>query len=408
MTAHVVSDNSMNETQFDCCVIGGGMVGAALAIGLAQQSYTVALVEKHALMPFDQSQGPDVRLSALNMHSVNLLSGLGAWQHLEKMRSRPYQALSVWDGTNKAIKGSGDKGITRFMASEVGHDVLGYFVENRLLQLALYAEINALWRTKITCINEQDITAIDTTNASVTLSNAQVIKASVIWGCDGARSQVRQAAGIGVSGWQYQQQANAIVIKTAVKVADETWQAFYPTGPRALLPMHDNYACLIWYDGADQSNWIKQADVQTLKSAIKKAFPPLFSDFEIVDTAGFGLTRMHAHRYGEQKAIIVGDAAHTINPLAGQGVNLGFKDVDAVLQIVQREGLSNPQQIIAQYEKKRRFANLAMMSTMDLLYQGFSTSSKPLQMFRGIGLALANKAGPVKKMALKYAMGLGR
>ena len=399
----------MHETKFDCCVVGGGMVGAALAIGLAKQSYKVAIIEKDALLPFSPEQGPDVRLSALNMHSVNLLISLGAWQNVEKMRSRPYHTLSVWDAASKTINADNKdnkNGITQFTASEVDHELLGYFVENRLLQLALFDEIEASWPDNITCIHAQNINDIDVKQGQVTLGNGNVISAAIIFGTDGANSQVRDAAGIPVNGWQYEQKANAILINTKKTVPSETWQAFYPSGPRALLPMHDNYACLIWYDNPVQSKWIQGASKNTLKPAINKAFPEVIGDFDIIEVAGFPLTRMHAKRYGQDKAIIVGDAAHTINPLAGQGVNLGFKDVDAVLQIIESQGLSDPKSIIAAYEKQRRLANLTMMSTMDVLYQGFSSSITPIRIARGIALAIANKAGPVKKMALKYAMGL--
>lgn len=396
----------MHETNFDCCVIGGGMVGGALALGLAKQSYKVALIEKHALASFDHKQGPDIRLSALNMHSVQLLTSLGAWSHVQKMRYRPYNTLSVWDGASTSAQPQNNKGITQFKASEIDTDLLGYFVENRLLQLALYDEIKANYQTQIECIHEQGIIAIDVKAGKVTLDNGQVIQSKLILGADGANSAVRKAAGIPASGWQYEQKANAIIINTKQKVADETWQAFYATGPRALLPMHDNYACLIWYDNAVKSTWIQQASKAELKVAINEYFPSLIGEFDIVKVAGFPLTRMHAGRYGEGRAIIVGDAAHTINPLAGQGVNLGFKDVDAILNIIESQGINNPQNLIQRYEKERRLPNLLMMSTMDALYHGFSTSFAPIRIARGIGLALADKAGPVKKLALKYAMGL--
>ncbi|MFT6267757.1 MAG: 2-octaprenyl-3-methyl-6-methoxy-1,4-benzoquinol hydroxylase [Alphaproteobacteria bacterium] len=398
----------MHKTNFDCCVIGGGMVGAALALGLAKQSYKVALIEKQSLAPFDSAQAPDIRLSALNMHSVKLMSTLGAWQHMQKMRYRPYDTLSVWDGESTHVHGkiSNNKGITQFTAAEINQPLLGYFVENRLVQLALYEEIQANYSNEVTCIHEQAVTDIDVNEGRVSLSSGQVIEAAIVLGADGANSQLRQAAGIPTSGWQYAQKANAVLIKTKNRVPDETWQAFYATGPRALLPMHDNYACLVWYHDAQQSEWIQQAPVDELKASIKEHFPDLIGDFDIVKVLGFSLTRMHAGRYGQGRSIIAGDAAHTINPLAGQGVNLGFKDVTAILDIIKLNGLQNPQAIIKSYEHKRRVPNLLMMSTMDVLYQSFSTSFIPMKIARGIGLKLAHNAGPVKQMALKYAMGL--
>lgn len=383
--------------QVDVIIVGGGMVGAALAIGLAQQQYKVALIEKHALHPFSPEQAPDIRMSAFNMHSVNLLTQLGAWQHIEGMRYKEYSRLSVWEDAQHH---------TIFDATEVGHDKLGYFVENRLVQLALYQQIEAVYAGKIECVHGQDVTHIDIQTACVKLASGVCYQASVVIGADGAQSQVRQAAGIGTLGWQYAQQANAIVIETPQQVQNETWQEFHPEGPRALLPMHNNYACLVWYDSVETSKWIQQADKKALKLAICNNFPKRLPDFNIVQVAGFGLTRMHAKHYGRGACVILGDAAHTINPLAGQGVNLGFKDVSALLNIVSEQGLQDCANIISAFEKQRRLPNLLMMSTMDLLYKTFSTPSTPMRKARNIALKIANNAGPLKQKALKYAMGL--
>lgn len=403
----------MHQTDYDCCVIGGGMIGAAIALGLAKQSYKVALVEKQALVPFDITQPPDIRLSALNMHSVSLLASLGAWQHIQKMRYRSYDTLTVWDaddanlGILAAFSDRGPKrSRTQFTAKEVDQALLGYFVENRLIQLALYDEIKANKHLLVDCIHEQEINSIDVEQGIVHLNNDQSLKARLLIGADGANSRVRLAAKIATSGWQYSQQANAILIKTATKVPDETWQAFHQSGPRALLPMYDNYACLVWYDSAEKSEQIKQSSKEALSHEIKVNFPDLTHEFEIITVAGFGLTRMHANNYGKGRAILAGDAAHTINPLAGQGVNLGFQDVSALLEIVEQHGLDNCNTLILHYEKKRKLANFVMMSTMDLLYKSFSTSALPISIARKLGLVFANKAGPLKQKALKIAMGL--
>ncbi len=391
-------------SQYDCCIIGGGMVGAAMALGLAKQSYKVALIEKQALQEFAPSQAPDMRLSAFNMHSVNLLAKLGAWQHVLKMRYREYDSLAVWDA--QSPMGSNFESATRFTATEVKQAKLGYFVENRLIQLALYDEINAHYPHRVDAVHGQDIKTLDTEHGVVEFANNERMQAKLIIGADGAHSMVRKAANIPTSGWQYSQQANAILIQTQTSLPNETWQAFYSSGPRALLPMYDNYACLIWYDNQQQSAWIQNANNIELAKALKANFPELKAQYKILQVAQFGLTRMHAIRYGCQKAIILGDAAHTINPLAGQGVNLGFKDVDALLELIADNGVFEPELLISAFENKRKNANLAMMTAMDAIYAGFSNSLLPAQIVRGIGLKLANKSGPIKRQAIKYAMGL--
>jgi len=406
----------MQQTQYDCCVIGGGMVGGAIALGLAKQSFKVALVEKDALAPFSIHQPPDIRLSALNMHAVSLLSSLGAWQHIQKMRLRAYDTMSVWDaqrddlGILASTLSSRDNisKPTVFTAKEVGQPLLGYFVENRLIQLALYNEISANYSNYVDCIHERQISSIDVEQGVVTFSNEHSIQASLIIGADGANSKVRQAARIATSGWQYSQQANAILIETANKVPAETWQAFYKSGPRALLPMYDNYACLVWYDSAAKSKQIKHASKAQLKAEVELNFPQLRDAFDIIEVAGFGLTRMHAHTYGKGKAVLAGDSAHTINPLAGQGVNLGFQDVSALLEIIGKYGLNDCGKLISKYEQKRKVSNLLMMSAMDVIYKSFSSSFLPTALARNLALSLANKAGPLKRKTLKYAMGLDK
>ena len=393
-----------NNNQFDCCIVGGGMVGAALAVGLAKQNKSVVLLEQHDLHTFDFSQPPDLRMSAFNMHSVKLLQELGAWSFLEKMRLRPYSKLSVWDGA-PFISGN-DLNYTSFDASEVNESILGYFIENRLVQLALHEVLTKHYSEQVALVYGQNVQNIDCIEGKVELENGNVYSAPVVFGADGAQSKVRQSAGISTSGWQYSQHANGILIETEEPVAGETWQAFYPSGPRALLPMFDNFSCLIWYDSLEQTNWITKANNDDLKASIITHFPNKLADFNIVSKANFGLTRMHAKKYGQHKAIILGDAAHTINPLAGQGVNIGFKDVACLIELIQDQGLQNLSALVRAYEKQRYHQNLLMMSTMDALYFTFSSNALPLKAIRDIGLTLAQRAGVVKQQALKYAMGL--
>lgn len=272
--------------------------------------------------------------------------------------------------------------------------------------MALYREIQASYTNKVSFIFGQSIKNIDAIAGTITFADGQQFESALIIGADGANSQVRQACKIATSGWQYAQQANAILVKMRLPIADETWQAFHPNGPRALLPMHEQFASLVWYDTQAQSVWIKQAPYTALKAAIIEAFPQRLGDFDIINVAGFGLTRMHAKQYGRHKAIILGDAAHTINPLAGQGVNLGFKDVGSLLELVADKGISNITTLTKTFEKKRMPSNLLMMSTMDALYLTFSTPIFPIKLLRGLGLKIANNAGSIKQAALKYAMGL--
>lgn len=391
---------------FDFCVVGGAMVGSAMAIGLAKLGFKVAIIEPFMPVPFEPKQPPDMRVAAISLTSESLLQDLGAWAHINDMRVCLYKRLSVWDKPSCR---------TDFDCSDINQPHLGHIIENRLVQLGLHtamlAEQNVILykNNKVTNITYDDI-------SQVTLADGQIIQAKMLIGADGGNSVVRVAANIGVQGWQYSQQALGIQIKTHDVQQDITWQQFTPNGPMAFLPLYDGFASLVWYHNAQDIRHLKGLSKDKLKQQILKHFPTDLVDFEILDVASFPLTRMHANQYFKDNTVLIGDAAHTINPLAGQGVNLGFKDVAALLSVISEELVIHDRKTILQlnhysnwlkkYEKARRRDNLVMMSAMDLLYSTFSNSNMPLNMLRNLGLKLVNHAGPIKNNAMKYAMGL--
>jgi 2-octaprenyl-3-methyl-6-methoxy-1,4-benzoquinol hydroxylase len=391
---------------FDFCVVGGGMVGSAMVLGLAKLGFKVAVIEPSMPALFDSIQPPDMRVAAISLTSEALLQDLGAWTHIKNMRLCPYKRLSVWDKPSCR---------TDFDSKAIDQPHLGHIIENRLVQLGLHAEIvnnqNVVFyeNLKVT-----DITSTDT--SQITLEDGQIIKAKLLIGADGGNSVVREAANIGVQGWQYAQQALGIQIKTYDVQQDITWQQFTPDGPMAFLPLYDGFASLVWYNSANQIRHAKTLSKEKLKQHILQHFPADLVDFEILDVASFPLTRMHANQYFKGNTVLIGDAAHTINPLAGQGVNLGFKDVSALLHIINEElavhdcltilKTSHYSKWLQKYEISRRRDNLMMISAMDLLYSTFSNSNMSLKMLRNLGLVLANHSGPIKNIAMRYAMGL--
>ncbi|MGQ8365644.1 FAD-dependent oxidoreductase [Glaciecola sp. 1036] len=383
--------------KFDLCIVGGGMVGAATAIGCAQQGYSVCLIEPNPPSPYEPQQAPDLRVSAINMHSVELLKQLGVWSHITQMRLTPYNGLECWE--QETAK-------TRFDAADVNYPQLGYFIENRLLQIALLEQISQTFMDNVTLVSNTSVKIIDVETGEVELDDSQTIKAALIIGADGANSQVRKAAGIGVTGWRYGQNANVISVKMHQSFDPVTWQQFTPTGPLAFLPMHEKFASLVWYADQSTTDFIKSASNAELMTAIKQAFPKQLGDFDILDKAYFPLIRSHANQYYSGKALLLGDAAHTINPLAGQGVNLGFKDVSCFLNYLEKYGVSDVSSLYSRYQRNRKPQNLLMMSAMDLIYATFSNNITPIKVMRNLGLKVADSAGLLKVGVLKYAMGL--
>jgi 2-octaprenyl-3-methyl-6-methoxy-1,4-benzoquinol hydroxylase len=381
----------------DYCLFGGGMVGGAMAIGLSKLGYKVAVIEAHKPKPFNKVDLPDLRVSALNRLTQRLLKRYNVWDKVIAMRCQQYQRLSVWENSARAL---------HFEASQIGESYLGYFVENRILQLALIDTIEQEHADNIHVVYGRAI-SINVTEGSVQLDNDIHIQANMLIGADGGNSQLRQQANIGVTGWQYEQQANVLLVKMASKFESATWQQFTPQGPVAFLPLFDGHANLVWYADSSMSQHIRNTNNDVIKKEVLARFPSILGDFEILDKTGFPLRRMHANTYWRKNVVLIGDAAHQINPLAGQGVNLGFKDVDALVESIKNNPITDVnKQALINYEKTRRTPNLLMMSAMDVFYQTFSNDISVLKMLRNLGVQVANMAGPIKHKVLKYAMGL--
>ena len=386
--------------QFDIVIVGGGMVGGALACALAQLGLTIAVVEQNTPAPYDEQQAMDLRVSAISAASEQLLEQVGAWAHLKQMRSCPYRYLETWENNDSHLV---------FDSAEMSRDHLGHIVENRLIQLALWQQM--LTFSNVTLLEGQTIEKIERSDDGYQLSlGEQKIGCHLLVGADGANSMVRQAGNIGVTAWDYRQHAMLINITTKESQQNITWQQFTPNGPRALLPLAGNKASLVWYDSPATIRELSNLSLGQLKQQIVSEFPDRLGEFEVNDKGSFPLTRRHAQQYYQDNLVIVGDAAHTINPLAGQGVNLGFKDVMALSQVITEAHQQGQYwwqgDVLQRYQKSRRGDNLLMQSAMDLFYLTFSNDKQPVKLLRNTVLKIASQSNWGKKQVMKYAMGL--
>lgn len=385
---------------FDVVVVGGGMVGAASALSLAHLGLKIAVIEKSEPQLFDSSMPYDLRVSAISAASEHLLTRLGAWQHIQKDRNCKYKRLGVWEEQTS---------YTEFNADIISQPHLGHIIENNAVQSGLWQEIQK--DSRISCYTSCSITDLKPiADGSIISTDKGQLQAKLIVAADGARSQIRGLAGIGVSGWQYKQSAMLIHVKTELEQQDITWQQFTPTGPVAMLPLEGKQASLVWYHTKDEIKRLSGLSNEQLTSEVMAFFPSKLGQVEVINKAAFPLARQHANQYVKHNVVLLGDAAHTINPLAGQGVNLGFKDVDA-LQMVLAEAIGEGHSwyspsVLNAYEKKRRFDNGAMMTAMDAFYFTFTHPNPLIKFARNTGLYLAERAGPLKQKALAYACGL--
>lgn len=391
----------MTNQPTEVAIVGGGMVGGALALGLAQNGFTVTVIEHAAPAPFAEDSRPDVRISAISAASVSLLKSLGVWDAVQGMRSHPYRRLETWEWENAHVV---------FDAAELKLPLLGYMVENTVLQQALWQALEA--HPNVTLRVPASLAALHRHHDSqvLELADGEQIMAKLVVGADGANSQVRQRAGIGIHAWQYAQSCMLISVQCEQAPGDSTWQQFTPDGPRAFLPLFDRWASLVWYDAPARIRQLQTLSMPQLQAEIVKHFPARLGPVTPLAAGAFPLTRRHALQYVQPGLALVGDAAHTIHPLAGQGVNLGYRDVDALIDVLVNARSYGErwasQPVLKRYQMRRMADNFMMQSGMDLFYAGFSNNLPPLRMLRNLGLMAAERAGVVKRQALKYALGL--
>lgn len=390
---------------FDVVVVGGGMVGATVACGLGGSGLKVAVIDQAFPAPFEHDQPHDLRVSALSIASRHILESVGAWQGILSRRYCPFRRMRVWEAA----------GDTEFCSDDIGFEELGYIVENRVTQLALLERLKDFDNIKLFCpatIQRIDYgLSVDDHRSRVELNDGSVLSADVLVGADGGNSKVRQIAGIGVTSWDYRQHALVIYVETDYPQQDITWQRFVPSGPQAFLPLSGSYASLVWYNSPDAIMRLKSLPNDRLLSELTEAFPECLGRIKaILGVASFPLKRQHAQNYVKPGVALVGDAAHMINPLAGQGVNIGLLDAAALVEVLieaYRVGRNiGSASELMRYEKARRLDNLRMMTVMDVFYRVFSNEITPVKFLRNLGLGLAEHVTPAKKKVMRVAMGL--
>lgn len=387
----------------DLFIVGGGMVGSVLAAKLAPSGMRIALLESYAPAAFDPASPPDLRVSALSPASIKLLAESGAWEHILAMRSAPFQRMQVWEQRQ-------DQG-TLFDAAEIDAPYLGHIVENRLVQLACLQTLERYDNVSLLCPEKIASIRYQPSGSEITLENGSQFQARLLIGADGAQSRVRTAAGIALDSLQYPMQALVATVSIQGGVRDITWQRFTRYGPQSLLPLPGDYASLVWYHQPQEVKNLLALSDEALLDAFRQQFPKALPEITgLLQRGSFSLTRNHAQHYVRQGVALIGDAAHTIHPLAGQGVNLGFQDVDVLAQLLltawqHGEDIADLG-LLQGYERQRKWPNHLMQRSMDAFSYGFSNDIAPLKLLRNLGLRLANQPGPLKREVMRYAIGM--
>lgn len=389
------------KQNYDVVIVGGGMVGAAVACGLGDSGLKVAVIEQQMPEPFSTEQPHDLRVSALSIASKNILQAVGAWEGIVSRRFCPFRRMRVWETA----------GDTEFSSTDIQQAELGYIVENRVTQLALLERLQNFSNVELRCPATIKKIEYSGQSSELELADGQILSTKVLVAADGGQSKVRQSVGLGVTSWDYQQHALVIYVETDYPQQDITWQRFVPSGPQAFLPLTGNYGSIVWYNTPDEVRRLKKLDKERLKSELKQTFPDCLGEIKsIIGIASFPLKRQHAQEYVKPGVALVGDAAHMINPLAGQGVNIGLLDAAALAQVLleaDKQGRDiGDSNVLKHYEKMRRFENLKMMTVMDAFYRVFSNQILPVKFLRNLGLGLAERIKPAKNKIMRMAMGL--
>lgn len=395
---------SEQDLQFDILVVGGGMVGAALVCACLGKGLRIALVETREPRRSWPAGEVDLRVSALNRASQRVLERLGAWDRILQLGASPYREMRVWD----AVGG----GSIHFDSADLGEPDLGHIVENRVTQLALWERLEGSDEVTLLCpaaLSEIELTA---DAALVDLKDGRRLSARLLVGADGRDSRVRGRVGIATRGWLYDQRA--IVANVAVQEwhRETAWQRFLPTGPLAFLPLADGRCSIVWSateSRAEELLALEDADFRReLEAAIEGRLGAIG---DVGPRAAFPLRLQHAEHYVKPRLALIGDAAHAVHPLAGQGVNLGFLDA-AALAAALDEALERRRDIgglwaLRRYERARRGENMLMLGAMDGFKRMFSNALPPLAALRSAGLSAVDRLTPAKHLFMRHALGLG-
>ena len=393
----------MNDSS-DIIIVGGGMVGACMALAAAREGFQVTLLEPRQPSLEWTGDDFDIRVSALTRTSETILRNLDVWQDMQQRRVTAYENMHVWDR-----KGFGE---VHFAAEDVGAPNLGHIVENRVIVASLWEQITH--QANIKHVADVEIASIEREGDQTKLiaSNDDVLSASLVIGADGARSSVRELVGLTASTSSYDQEGVVCTVKAEQGNANTAWQRFMPTGPLALLPMNEEYFSIVWSTSPEQAQSLVNASEESFNQELTQASEAVCGMLSVVgDRAAFPLRKLKAERYVVDGVALIGDAAHVIHPLAGQGVNLGFLDaamlMDVLIEARTHRESTGAMGVLRRYERARKGHNLAVQSAMDGFKHLFSNNNPALSLIRNLGLGVAHHVSPLRRQFERVALGEG-
>ncbi len=376
-------------------IIGGGVVGLTAALAMAHCQLKVALVDAGPLKINDEQ--PDLRVYAINKASQALLDELGV--SLNEKRISPYQKMHVWDALNKAF--------IDFDSRMIASSSLGAIIEESVLKSALLKQVHL--SPNISLFPHSKVIRIQSLEQGIEVaSEEQSWQANLLLVADGASSPTRQLLDVSLTSWSYKQQAIIATVQTQKEHQQTAYQVFHPNGPLAFLPLKDPHQCsIVWSTELSHAKELMALNEEEFNQALSLAFEHQLGECTLLSTRHqFPLTMRHAQEYVGKNWLLLGDAAHTIHPLAGLGLNIGLADVAAwYRQIKNNKKALHSTKALKAYQRERKNAVWQTILLMEGFKQLFSFPSTPLRFLRGLGLNFCNQLTPLKRLFIHHAAG---
>ena len=397
--------------RFEIVIVGAGVTGLTVAALLAQSDagkhLHLTLIDANTRPVHRMSDEVALRVSAVATGSAELLDSIGAWSAVEAGASA-YDGMCVWDESPTADSGDALK----FDAAEFAIPQLGFIVENALLQDAL---LSVLDQSDVNMIFDSAIESLQENQGGyhLLLADGRKMSADLVIGADGARSFVRSSVGIEVSEWEYQQAAFVTHLEPEKPHRNIAWQRFLKDGPLGMLPLADGRISVVWSTTEDQAQWAMEAADVELGRALTEASDDILGALSVAGPRGvFPLRAKHAQDYVKAGVALIGDAAHAVHPLAGQGANLGLQDAamlaDVIVTALQDGEWPADRPVLRRYERSRKGANASMLHLMTGLNRLFARDSALLKGLRTPGMRLFHRSGPIREHVVSVALGAKR